>query len=116
MQFLTDVFVRCPDCNGRRYRPHVLEVKLDPMKEAMSPEPEVTKRLRGLASTVRALRPLSIADLLDSTVEEAIDFLAAFSESRPAQRARASLALLADVGLGDLKLGQPRTTQSGGAR
>src|SRR5438552_17099875 len=28
MQFLSDVFIRCPDCDGRRYRPHILEVKL----------------------------------------------------------------------------------------
>ncbi|MEY4386087.1 MAG: hypothetical protein RLY20_1370, partial [Verrucomicrobiota bacterium] len=28
MQFLSDVFIRCPDCNGRRYRPHILEVKV----------------------------------------------------------------------------------------
>jgi excinuclease ABC subunit A len=35
MQFLSDVFIRCPDCDGRRYRPHVLEVEL----EAPSPNP-----------------------------------------------------------------------------
>lgn len=58
--------------------------------------------------------PLSIADLLDSTVDEAIAFLTAFADSRPAQRAAASLRLLQDVGLGYLKLGQPINTLSGG--
>src|SRR5205823_5127144 len=28
MQFLSDVFIRCPECNGRRYRPHILEIKV----------------------------------------------------------------------------------------
>ena len=28
MQFLSDIFIRCPECNGRRYRPHILEVKI----------------------------------------------------------------------------------------
>src|SRR5439155_729476 len=30
MQFLSDVFIRCPECNGRRYRPHILQVKISP--------------------------------------------------------------------------------------
>jgi excinuclease ABC subunit A len=95
MQFLSDVFVRCPDCNGRRYRPHILEVKLRP-------------------PMLHAPGSLSIADLLDSTVDEALEFLAAFPDSRPAKRAREKLALLQEVGLGYLKLGQPINTLSGG--
>ena len=51
MQFLSDVYLRCPDCDGRRYRPEVLEV-----------------RYRGK----------SIADALDMTVSEALGFFAAF--------------------------------------
>jgi excinuclease ABC subunit A len=47
-------------------------------------------------------------------VDEAIEFLAAFSDSRPAQRAATSLRLLQEVGLGYLKLGQPINTLSGG--
>ena len=60
MQFLSDVYLRCPDCDGRRYRREVLEVKLLPR---------------------RARRPtadggLSIADVLDLTVAEACAFFA----------------------------------------
>jgi excinuclease ABC subunit A len=95
MQFLSDVFIRCPDCNGRRYRAHILEVKVAPR-------------------TPHNKRPFSIADLLDSTVEDAAAFLGAFPDSRPAQRAAQSLKLLQEVGLGYLKLGQPINTLSGG--
>src|SRR4029077_14392616 len=56
----------------------------------------------------------SVGDLLDSTIEEAIEFLRAFSDSRPAQRAVGALNFLAEVGLGYLKLGQPINTLSGG--
>ena len=52
--------------------------------------------------------------MLESTIEEAIAFLTAFPNSRPAQRAVESLGLLAEVGLGYLKLGQPINTLSGG--
>ncbi len=57
---------------------------------------------------------MSIADLLDATVEEAIEFLRAFPDSKPAQRAVESLKLLEEVGLGYLRLGQPINTLSGG--
>jgi excinuclease ABC subunit A len=93
MQFLSDIFIRCPDCNGRRYRSHILEVKI------RSPQSKGRK---------------SIGDLLDSTVEEAIGFLREFTDSRPAQKAVKALAFLAEVGLGYLKLGQPINTLSGG--
>jgi excinuclease ABC subunit A len=98
MQFLSDIFIRCPDCNGRRYRPHILEVKLKP-------------EFRGQG---RSSRAFSIADVLEVTVEEAIAFLAGFKESRPAARAVESLKLLEEVGLGYLRLGQPINTLSGG--
>ena len=98
MQFLSDVFIRCPACNGRRYRSHILDIKVSPQTHGT--------RHRGPA--------LSIADLLESTVEEAITFLGAFPESRPARRAAQSLDLLQEVGLGYLKLGQPINTLSGG--
>jgi excinuclease ABC subunit A len=131
MQFLSDVFIRCPDCNGRRYRPHILEVKLSPKSQVQSPKSEPTgpemangrpeSRLAASRftfhvsrSTLHVSPPLSIADVLESTVEEVIAFLASFPESRPAQRAVEGLKLLEEVGLGYLKLGQPINTLSGG--
>jgi excinuclease ABC subunit A len=88
MQFLSDVYLRCPDCDGRRYRAEVLEVKLVPDGG------------RGPAR--------SISDVLDMTVTEALRF---FSESAEVQRA---LEPLTAVGLDYLKLGQPVPTLSGG--
>jgi len=86
MQFLSDVYLRCPDCNGRRYRPEVLECKL--------PRPGVAD--------------LSIADVLDLTVSEALKVFAADTE------VCLRLAPLAEVGLDYLRLGQPVPTLSGG--
>ena len=86
MQFLSDVFVRCPDCNGRRYRGHILEINV---------------------------AGKSIADLLDSTLDETVAFLGTF-DSPAARRASNALALLQEVGLGYLRLGQPINTLSGG--
>jgi excinuclease ABC subunit A len=85
MQFLSDVYLRCPDCNGRRFRDEVLEIHL--------PGPG---------------GPRSIADVLDMTVAEARTFFAAH---RPVVRA---LTPLTTVGLEYLRLGQPVTTLSGG--
>ncbi|HTX23397.1 MAG TPA: excinuclease ABC subunit UvrA [Steroidobacteraceae bacterium] len=86
MQFLSDVYLRCPDCDGRRYRAEVLEVK------------------REGAGGRRA----SIADVLAMTVTEALAF---FEHSRElAQRLRP----LAEVGLEYVRLGQPVPTLSGG--
>ena len=86
MQFLSDVYLRCPDCDGRRYRAEVLEVKLS----------------RGDGP------PKSIADVLDLTVSEALAFFAADTE------VCLVLAPLAEVGLDYLRLGQPVPTLSGG--
>ena len=86
MQFLSDVYLRCADCDGRRYRAEVLEVQLS----------------RGDSS------PKSIADVLDLTVSEALAFFAADRE------VCLRLAPLADVGLDYLRLGQPVPTLSGG--
>jgi excinuclease ABC subunit A len=91
MQFLSDVFVRCPECEGRRYRSHVLDVRIGP-----------------------AGREWNIAELLDATVDDAIAWLEAIPASRGMAVARASLQLLCDVGLGYLRLGQPLNTLSGG--
>jgi excinuclease ABC subunit A len=86
MQFLSDVYLRCPDCDGRRYRADVLEVKLS----------------RG------EFPPKSIADVLDLTVSEALAFFSADQE------VCLRLAPLAEVGLDYLRLGQPVPTLSGG--
>jgi excinuclease ABC subunit A len=93
MQFLSDVFIRCPDCNGRRYRAHILEIKLSPGKPALA---------------------LSIGDLLERTTDEAILFLSGFLPAPEARRALDRLEWLRRMGLGYLKLGQPLNTLSGG--
>jgi excinuclease ABC subunit A len=93
MQFLSDIFIRCPECNGRRYRPHILEVAI--------PRPG---RKKGW----------NIADLLEATVDDVIEFLRGFPDSKPAVHAAESLALLQELGLGYLRLGQPINTLSGG--
>ena len=86
MQFLSDVYLRCPDCNGKRYRDEVLEIKREGANK----------------------RRASIADVLEMTVTEALAF---FADSR---EVAARLAPLADVGLEYVKLGQPVPTLSGG--
>jgi len=96
MQFLSDVYLRCPDCDGRRYRSEVLEVKIRPAGGDGKQTVEV-------ANTSR-----SIADILEMTVDDALTFFAGSPEVvRP-------LAPLAAVGLGYLRLGQPVPTLSGG--
>jgi excinuclease ABC subunit A len=105
MQFLSDIFIRCPECNGRRYRQHILEVKVESQTSHAKPSTLDTR-----PSTVL----WSIGDMLEATVDEAIDFLSGFQDSKPAQRASASLKLLQEVGLGYLRLGQPINTLSGG--
>ncbi|MGJ7511940.1 excinuclease ABC subunit UvrA [Variovorax sp. GT1P44] len=85
MQFLSDVYLRCPDCDGKRYRPEILEVTIE-----------------------RAGRNFNVADVLDLTVAEAA---AAFQGDREVLR---MLQPIVDVGLDYVKLGQPVPTLSGG--
>ncbi|MBU2408336.1 MAG: excinuclease ABC subunit UvrA, partial [Gammaproteobacteria bacterium] len=85
MQFLSDVYLRCPDCDGQRYRPEILEVKIE-----------------------RYQRLFSVADILDLTVAEAA---ALFNDDRDVLRV---LQPIVDVGLDYVKLGQPVPTLSGG--
>jgi len=92
MQFLSDVYLRCPDCDGRRYRKEILEVLLLPPG--------------GMASKPGAAK--SVADVLDMTVSEACEFFAHAPEIVSA------LTPLAAVGLGYVSLGQPVPTLSGG--
>ncbi|MEZ5649246.1 MAG: excinuclease ABC subunit UvrA [Burkholderiaceae bacterium] len=95
MQFLSDVYLRCPDCDGSRYRPETLEVRLAPVADA--------RRADG-----RAHEPLSIAGVLELTVAEALTFFGADRELR------SRLKPLSEVGLDYLRLGQPVPTLSGG--
>src|SRR3989442_5249159 len=81
MDFLRDVYVPCEVCKGRRYNRETLEV-----------------RYKGK----------SIADVLDMTVADALEFF----ENQP--RIHAKLELLNDVGLGYIHLGKSATTLSGG--
>jgi excinuclease ABC subunit A len=118
MQFLSDVFIRCPECHGRRYRPHILDVRVDGRRGLMVDGK--TRARRKPLSAINSSSPStaapawSIGDLLEATVEDAITFLRGFTDSRPATRAVASLQWLDDVGLGYLRLGQPINTLSGG--
>jgi len=81
MHFLPDVTVPCDVCKGQRYNREALEI---------------------------TFRGKHIADVLDMTVDEALEFFAAFPKVRP------KLQTLKDVGLGYIRLGQPATTLSGG--
>jgi excinuclease ABC subunit A len=81
MNFLPDVYVTCDVCRGRRYNLETLQVKY---------------------------KGRSIADLLESTVEEAVEILANVPQIQ------AKLKTLCDVGLGYIHLGQSSTTLSGG--
>ncbi|MFN4004264.1 MAG: excinuclease ABC subunit UvrA [Hylemonella sp.] len=91
MQFLSDVYLRCPDCDGKRFRPEILEVTIERAASAAGP-----------------VRHLSAADVLELTVSEAA---ALFAHDRDVIRA---LQPLVDVGLDYLRLGQPVPTLSGG--
>jgi excinuclease ABC subunit A len=112
MQFLSDVFIRCPDCNGRRYRQHILEVKLEGRGLGVGAEPG--RRGRSLLAPRPSTVSWSIADVLEATVDEVVDFLGNVPDSRPARRGAERLKLLQEVGLGYLRLGQPINTLSGG--
>ncbi len=84
MQFLSDVYLRCPDCDGTRFRSEVREVKV--MEK-------------------------SISDVLDLTVSEALLF---FKDIKGGAEVLRTLRPLADVGLDYVRLGQPVPTLSGG--
>ncbi len=81
MHFLPDIYVPCEVCKGKRYNRETLEVKY---------------------------KGKTIADVLDMTVEEALEFF------KNLPRIKSKIQTLYDVGLGYIKLGQPSTTLSGG--
>ncbi len=99
MQFLSDVYIRCPDCDGKRYRPEVLDVKLLPL---------TAESRRNIPENQDAARAVSIADVLEMTVNEACAY---FSGAGDVLR---TLEPLQEVGLGYIRLGQPVPTLSGG--
>ena len=107
MQFLSDVYLRCQDCDGKRYRPEILEVKVE-RKRPVRPElvEGLLKTSTGSVRTETVL--LNVADVLNLTVSEAA---AIFSNDRDVIRA---LQPIVDVGLEYVKLGQPVPTLSGG--
>jgi excinuclease ABC subunit A len=108
MQFLSDVYLRCPDCDGKRFRPEVLEVTIE---RRVASTVELSASLRARATPGpwgSAVVRLSVAEVLDLTVSEALIF---FADAREVVRA---LQPLSDVGLEYVKLGQPVPTLSGG--
>ena len=120
MQFLSDIFIKCPACEGRRYREHVLEVKVRSRRreEAPSSQSAIGHRPSAIKQSLLTVAATqidwSIADLLSASVDETLIFLAALPESKPAARAAGALRVLQEVGLGYLRLGQPINTLSGG--
>jgi len=81
MYFLPDVYVKCQECNGKRFNRQTLEVKY---------------------------KGKNIADVLEMTVEEAVEFFQNIPQIRQ------KLKILEEVGLGYLRLGQPAPSLSGG--
>ncbi len=93
MQFLSDVYLRCTECDGTRFRSEICQVKVNPDSNIDS-------------DTLS--EPLSIVDVLNLTVADAIEFFQ--NETKVVN----ALAPLVDVGLDYLTLGQPVPTLSGG--
>jgi excinuclease ABC subunit A len=112
MQFLSDVFIRCPDCDGRRYRAHILEIKL-PVAAAAKPGPGRRKDSASRRAP-NAASAWSIADFLEATADDVIAALAPYAETTAGRQVLRGLRLLQEVGLGYLRLGQPINTLSGG--
>jgi excinuclease ABC subunit A len=87
MQFMADVDLLCSDCNGKRYKDEVLDVKIE---------------------------GISISDILDMTINQAYDFFKTLAKSNYTTNILNGLNILIEVGLGYLKLGQSSSTLSGG--
>jgi len=121
MQFLSDVYLRCPDCDGKRYRPEILEVTIERPVRKLGSDYDFQGAADRLAAAVDgksdsdphflghgATRHLNVAAVLDLTVAEAVQL---FAQDRDVIRA---LQPIVDVGLDYVKLGQPVPTLSGG--
>jgi len=106
MQFLSDVYLRCQDCNGQRYRPEILEIRIERNRGGII---GVRSQLNQLGSDPNYYSVfLNVADVLELTVGEALEI---FANDRDVVRA---LQPIVDVGLDYVKLGQPVPTLSGG--
>jgi excinuclease ABC subunit A len=86
MQFMADVILECESCKGKRFKEETLEIKY---------------------------RDKNISDILDMSIDEAIEFFGAVKDS-VANKIAQKLSVLQDVGLGYIKLGQSSSTLSGG--
>ena len=86
MQFLSDLYVTCPECEGKRYTPEAMEIELEGK---------------------------NIHEVLRMTISSAIEYFFSI-EDRKVPKIVAGLQLMAEVGLGYLRLGQPLNTLSGG--
>ena len=111
MQFLSDVYLRCPDCDGKRYRPEVLEVRIERKLGSDSHSGRGASGASGVAAkwdSDPGFRSMNVADVLELTVSEAAEL---FKADREVIRV---LQPIVDVGLEYVKLGQPVPTLSGG--
>lgn len=88
MQFMADIFLTCENCNGKRFKEEVLDIRY---------------------------RDKDVSDILGMTIDEAVDFFNSSDKPTSTERKIAEkLKPLQDVGLGYLGLGQPSSTLSGG--
>lgn len=87
MQFMADIHLVCEECNGKRFKDETLEIQF---------------------------HQKSISDVLDLTIQEAVDFFNSFPDERASIKVAEKLSPLLEVGLGYVKLGQASGTLSGG--
>ncbi|MBL4707758.1 MAG: excinuclease ABC subunit UvrA, partial [Flavobacteriales bacterium] len=87
MQFMADIHLTCEECEGKRFKDEILEVKF---------------------------KGKNVADVLDMTVDDAVGFFAQFEDEKNSTKVADKLAPLLEVGLGYVKLGQASGTLSGG--
>ncbi len=87
MQFMADIHLQCEECQGKRFKESVLEAQF---------------------------KGKSISDVLEMTIEDAIDFFGQDEKNKPANKVVDKLTPLNEVGLGYVKLGQSSATLSGG--
>ncbi|KAA3648986.1 MAG: excinuclease ABC subunit A [Bacteroidetes bacterium] len=87
MQFMADIHLVCEECEGKRFKDEILEVRF---------------------------QQKNIADVLDLTIADAVDFFNSFQDKKTSLKVAEKLSPLLEVGLGYVKLGQSSGTLSGG--